>query len=92
VNRTAERGPRIFPDGASHDWTLEYDPPAADRSGSIVVSLDGERVSLPLSRDHLAVGAHFNRFGFISTHTDGNGQHVYLDDLTYTWTQAVASK
>jgi len=88
VNRTAERGPHIFPDGASHDWTFEYDPPAAERSGSIVISLDGERVSLPVSREDLAVGAHFNRFGFISTHTDGNGQRVYLDDLTYTWTQA----
>jgi hypothetical protein len=31
---------------------------------------------------------HFNRFGLITTHTDGNGQLIYFDDLTYTWTQA----
>jgi hypothetical protein len=29
-------------------------------------------------------GAHFNRFGIITTHIDGNGQTVYVDDLTYT--------
>ena len=29
-------------------------------------------------------GAHFNRFGIITTHIDGNGQTVYFDDLTYT--------
>ena len=29
-------------------------------------------------------GTHFNRFGIITTHIDGNGQTVYFDDLTYT--------
>ena len=29
-------------------------------------------------------GAHFDRFGIITTHIDGNGQTVYFDDLTYT--------
>jgi len=29
----------------------------------------------------------FNRFGFVTTWIDGNGQHVYFDDLTYTWKQ-----
>jgi hypothetical protein len=65
---------------------LEYTP-AADGNGSIAVTLDGESTSLPLPREHQAMGAHFNRFGLISTHTDGNGQHIYFDDLTYTWTQ-----
>jgi len=86
--RTAERGPYILPNGAPHDWTLEYSPATADGPGSLNVTLDGERVSLPLPREHQAMGAHFNRFGLITTHTDGNGQHIYFDDLTYTYTQA----
>lgn len=85
---SAERGPYILPNGASHDWTLEYSPVAAGGHASITVTLDGERVSLPLPREYPAMGAHFNRFGLITTHTDGNGQHIYFDDLTYTWTHA----
>lgn len=27
------------------------------------------------------------RFGFVTTWTDGNGQRMYLDDLTTTWRQ-----
>lgn len=86
--RTAERGHYILPNGASHDWNFEYSPGTADGFGSINVTLDGRRVSLPLPREHQAMGAHFNRFGLITTHTDGNAQHIYFDDLTYTWTQA----
>jgi len=32
-------------------------------------------------------GAHFNRFGIITTWIDGNGQRIYFDDLTYTFQQ-----
>jgi len=85
--KTAERGPYILPNRTPHDWTLEYTP-AADGNGSITVTLDGQPASLPLPREHQTTGAHFNRFGLITTHTDGNGQHIYFDDLTYTWTQA----
>jgi hypothetical protein len=86
--KTGEVGPHIYPDGVAHDWTLEYNPAGAGGHGRINVTLDGSGVSLSLTRAHRAIGAHFNRFGFISTHTDGNGQHLYFDDLTYTWTQA----
>lgn len=86
--KTAERGPYIYPNGTPHDWTLEYSPAAGDSHGNITVTLDGQRVSLPLPREHQAMGAHFNRFGLITTHTDGNAQHIYFDDLIYTWTQA----
>ena len=89
--KTSERGPYIYPNGASHDWTLEYSPAGAGGEGRITVTLDGERAVLALPHEHQARGAHFNRFGLISTHTDGNGQHLYLDDLTYTWTQAELS-
>jgi WD40 repeat protein len=83
---SAQMGPHILPDGAPHDWTLEYKPDEA--GGRITATLDGKSVELPMPRDHRAIGAHFNRFGIISTHTDGNGQHLYFDDLSYTWTQA----
>lgn len=86
--KSADHGPYLLPDGAPHNWTLEYKPPSANAPGSISVTLDGERATLPLPSEHQAMGAHFNRFGLITTHTDGNGQHIDFDDLMYTWTQA----
>jgi hypothetical protein len=76
--------PRIFFDGHPHDWSLEYAPAAADGNGQITVSLDGKSAALDLEAGHRAAGAQFNRFGIVSTWVDGNGQVVYLDDLTYT--------
>lgn len=84
---SAERGPYLLPDGTPHDWSLEYAPPTARTAGRLTVWLEGERASLPLPHAHRVAGAHFNRFGLITTHTDGNAQHLYFDDLTYTWTQ-----
>ena len=75
--------PYIYPNGDSHNWTLDYDP-AAGGSGQIVVGLDGQFVTLNLNGTHRQIGAHFDRFGIITTHIDGNGQTVYFDDLTYT--------
>jgi hypothetical protein len=46
--------------------------------------LDGKAVKLDVSDAARKVGARFNRFGFVTTHIDGNGQVVYLDDLAYT--------
>ena len=76
--------PYIYPDGESHDWTLNYDPDANGGTGSITVSLDGQAVTLNLDPGHKQLGALFNRFGIITTHIDGNGQTVYFDDITYT--------
>ena len=84
----AEHGPYIHPNGKPHDWTLEYSPGDGTNEGRITVTLDGESATLRVPRDHVAVGARYNRFGFISTHTDGNGQDLYFDDLAYTWTQS----
>jgi hypothetical protein len=39
---------------------------------------------LNLDPGHKQIGAEFDRFGIITTHIDGNGQHVYFDDLTYS--------
>jgi hypothetical protein len=85
--QSASRGPYLLPDGKSHEWTLNYSPPTADRPGSIVVTLDGQSASLSFPVEHQKRGAHFNRFGLISTHTDGNAQLLYFDDLTYTSAQ-----
>ena len=41
-------------------------------------------MTLNLDAGHKQIGAHFNRFGIITTHIDGSGQTVYFDDLTYT--------
>ena len=77
--------PQILPDSASHGWTLRYDPAAgAGGHGRVTVTLDGRAVTLEVTDEHRKVGARFNRFGFVTTHIDGNGQEVFLDDLTYT--------
>jgi hypothetical protein len=81
--RGAPTPPYIYPNGDSHDWTLDYDPAGNGGTGSVTVTLDGQAVTLNLDAGHKAIGAHFNRFGIITTHIDGNGQTVYFDDLTY---------
>ncbi|HEY8506331.1 MAG TPA: hypothetical protein VIL46_17225 [Gemmataceae bacterium] len=79
----ANRPPPIYPDGASHDWSLEYTP-APDGGGRIRVTLDEKSVSLNLEAAHRKTGARFDRFGIVTTWIDGNGQHIYFDDLRYT--------
>jgi hypothetical protein len=79
--------PRIEPDGASHDWTLEYSPSAAGGRGRITLTLDGHPAYLDLLPGHKADGTTFDRLGLITTWVDGNGQHVYFDDLVYTCEQ-----
>jgi hypothetical protein len=75
--------PFIYPDGDSHLWTLDYDPSANAGRGRITITLDGQAVALNLDAGHKQIGAHFNRFGIITTHIDGSGQTVYFDDLMY---------
>jgi hypothetical protein len=75
--------PYIYPNGASRQWTLDYDPNGNGGTGSIVVTLDGQAVTLHLDPGHKQIGAQFNRFGIITTHIDGSGQSVYFDDITY---------
>ena len=83
----ADKPPYIYPDGTAHEWTLVYAPTAAGDNGQLTVTLGEHSVRLALKQGHRAVGARFDRFGIITTWVDGNGQHVYLDDLTYTCKQ-----
>jgi len=76
--------PYIYPDGATHDWTLAYEPSAAGGNARITVTLDGQSVSIELPSSHKALGAQFDRFGIVTPWIDGNGQDVYFDDLLYT--------
>jgi len=92
IYRTAEDGrgqlgtgqPRIYPDGKSHDWSLEYSPSAAGGRGAITVTLDKQAVRLPLAEGHKTSATRFNRFGLVTTWVDGNSQTIYFDDLSYT--------
>ncbi|MBX9580042.1 MAG: hypothetical protein K2X87_07000 [Gemmataceae bacterium] len=79
--------PRIMPDGAAHDWALEYDPAAAGGRGRIVVKMDGKTAAVDLGAGHRAAGGRFDRFGLVTTWIDGNGQRIFFDDLTYTCDQ-----
>lgn len=79
--------PRIYPDSASHDWKLDYNPQGGQGKGTITVSLDGKRSSMDVPPGHRAIGAEFDRFGLITPWIDGNGQHVYFDDISYTYRQ-----
>jgi hypothetical protein len=78
--------PHILPDGQSHDWSLEYSPPRANRPGRLRATLDGEGGSVEIA-ELPPSQVEFDRFGIITTWIDGNAQRVYFDDLTYTATQ-----
>jgi len=81
--RTAS-GPHILPDGSSHDWTLDYNPPTTARPGHIAVTLDGKAARLELSDEDVDAATTFDRFGIVTAWIDGNGQNIYFDDLSYT--------
>ncbi|MCA9424107.1 MAG: hypothetical protein KC994_03495 [Candidatus Omnitrophica bacterium] len=89
-NQSRGRGsdpPMIHPDGEFHAWTLDYDPDGAEGKGRITVTLDGHPVTMDFELGQKEAGASFNRFGFVTTWIDGNGQRVFFDDLNYTWKQ-----
>jgi hypothetical protein len=79
----AAKPPRIYPDGKVHDWTLKFDPAAANGAGQISVSLDHQTCTLELPPAARRVGATFDRFGICTPWIDGNSVTVYFDDLRY---------
>ena len=76
--------PHILPDGQPHEWSLAYDPKAADGRGRMTVTLDGKAVTLDLGPKDRDKQTRFDRFGIVTTWIDGNAQRIYFDDLTYT--------
>jgi hypothetical protein len=79
--------PYIYTDDKSHSWSLDYSPTAAAGRGQVTVRLDGQAFRLEMKKGDRAAGARFDRFGLVTTWIDGNGQLVYLDDLSYTCKQ-----
>jgi hypothetical protein len=79
--------PHIYPDGASHDWALEYDPNGAVGKGQITVTFDGKKNVVDLPPGAKTGGSTFDRFGIFTTWIDGNSENVYWDDITYTVSQ-----
>ena len=80
----SKSSPRIYPDGKSHDWRLEYDPAGAGGKGRITITLDGRSDTLDLGDGAKSTGTRFDRFGIVTSWIDGNSQDVYWDDITYT--------
>ncbi|MGE5193085.1 MAG: hypothetical protein ACM3U2_11345 [Deltaproteobacteria bacterium] len=78
--------PRILPDGRPGSWTLAYNPPTAGGAGRLNVTLDGKSAAIEVRADQRR-DARFDRFGIVTTWIDGNAQHVYFDDLSYTFRQ-----
>jgi hypothetical protein len=76
--------PAIQPDGASHDWRLEYNPAGAEGNGAITVTLDGKSHTLDLAAEFKSHPTTFDRFGIVTPWIDGNSQDVFWDDIEYT--------
>ena len=53
----------------------------------MTLTMDGKSVALELPSGARSGSPRFDRFGLITTRIDGNAQHVYFDDLTYTCRQ-----
>jgi hypothetical protein len=79
--------PRIFPDGQSHAWHLDYDPATADGRPRMTLRMNGDQVVLEMEPEVSQAEARLDRFGLITTWIDGNGQRIYFDDLRYTCRQ-----
>jgi hypothetical protein len=75
--------PRILPDSSSSPWSLKFAPPINGRPGRLTATLAGEEGTIEIEKIP-PNSNHFDRFGIVTTWIDGNSQHVYFDDLTYT--------
>jgi hypothetical protein len=82
----AEGGPVLGP-GKVYDWSLVYDPTAANGRGAIRVTLGTESVTLELKQGQKAEGGRFDRFGLFTSTAGGQLVRIYLDDLKYTVTR-----
>jgi hypothetical protein len=83
VSVERKEGPRFVPQKVV-PWKLVYDPAANGGKGTIVATLGGESVTLPLRDGDKAKGASFDRFGLFTGHRGGSFVRIYFDDLQYT--------
>lgn len=66
-----------------YDWSVRYDPAAAEGNGALTVKLGEQIATLALDSKLRQEGATFDRFGFFAS--GGGGMvHIYFDDLKYT--------
>jgi hypothetical protein len=79
----AQAGPVLVP-GKTYDWSLVYDPTAADGRGSIQLTLGRESLSFALKPGIRSEGASFDRFGLFTSTVGGALVRIYFDDLKYT--------
>ncbi|MSR58613.1 MAG: hypothetical protein EXS05_13330 [Planctomycetaceae bacterium] len=81
---TPREFPSIWPDGKSHDWSMDYDPEGAEGKGRITLTLDGRSNTFDFNAGDKQRGTTFDRFGIVTSWIDGNSQDVYWDDVSYT--------
>jgi len=81
----AEKAPVMVP-GTAYEWSLVYDPAAADGRGAITAKLGDESVTLELKpgQKEKMKEARFEKFGLFSIYPGGQIVKVYVDDVSYT--------
>ena len=73
--------PPLKSDGASHTFSLEYDPDGANGQGLMRFTLDDRKYETALDPGHKADGAVLDRFGIWNVQTTGSGMEIYFADL-----------
>ncbi len=76
----------ILPDGTSHEWSLQYVPQQNGNAGHVLAKLGDHGGTIAIKK-FPRPSSKFDRFGIVTTWIDSNSQHVYFDDLTYTFRQ-----
>jgi len=80
---TDRNHPVEIPTNGTYPWTMNYDPAGNDGSGEIRITFNGIGALCPITPEHRADGATFDRFGLLNVikHVDGPGE-IYMNDLT----------
>jgi hypothetical protein len=79
------RGHLIFEPGRRYEWTLDYDPAAAEGRGTITFTLNAQSITHALREGDKAKGALMDRFGLFNMQwANSKWCEVYFDDLSYT--------
>jgi hypothetical protein len=73
--------PTIAPDGAPHDWSLDYGPDGNSGQGTLTLAVDGAAIVLSPTVNHRKHGGTFDRFGIFNLQLPGGPMTAYFDDL-----------